>query len=522
MRTAKKRIRGVDNKIMQNNVIDYLNDIVNVKPDKLAFSDGENGFTFKETYNTSRSIASYIADKGIYKEPVVVFMRKAPAEIITFFGVITAGCFYIPIDEEMPAIRIQMILDNVKTKLIICDEATSEIAAGFSSDADIVTCQSISNYKINDERLQYIHDHALDIDPIYIVFTSGSTGVPKGVCACHRSVIDYIEQLSETLSFNQDTVFGNQTPLYFDACLKEVYPTLKFGATTYLIPKSNFMFPIKLVEYMNEKKINTICWVVSALTMISAYGAFEKVKPEYLHTIAFGSEVFPIKQFNIWKNAVPAAKFTNLYGPTEGTGMCCFYHVDREFNEGDVIPIGGPFKNTEILLLNEKDELVKDGEPGELCIRGTGVTLGYYNNPEKTTECFVQNPLNTAYPEIIYRTGDIAKRNEYGELLFVSRKDYQIKHMGHRIELGEIEAAVNGIDSVKLSGCIYDNEDGKIVLFYVGDIDKKDMIMSLKKKLPRYMLPNSVNILTEMPFTANGKINRNELKRIYKEEINNE
>lgn len=507
---------------MQNNVMDYLNEIVKVKPDKKAYSDGTTDYTFLDTYRISRSIASYIDNEGLYRAPVIVFMRKHPSEILTFFGVITSGCFYIPIDEEMPAVRIQMILDNVKSKLIICDEYTKEKAAEFNTDAKIVTFNEISTTAENTERLTVIHDKALDTDPIYIVFTSGSTGVPKGVCACHRSVLDYIEQLSETLGFNEDTVFGNQTPLYFDASLKEVYPTLKFGATTYLIPKNLFMFPIKLVEFMNEKKINTICWVVSALTMISAYGAFDKVKPEYLHTVAFGSEVFPIKQFNIWKSVLKDAHFTNLYGPTEGTGMCCYYHVDRDFEEGEPIPIGVPFKNTEILLLDDNNNIAKKGEPGEICIRGTGVTLGYYNNPEKTQECFVQNPLNSAYPEIIYRTGDIGKLNDRGELIFVSRKDYQIKHMGHRIELGEIEAAVNTVDGVKLSGCVYDSDNGKIVLFYVGDTDKKDMILELKKKLPRYMLPNSVNILEEMPFTANGKINRNELKRIYKEDINNE
>lgn len=507
---------------MQNNVMDYLNDIVELKPDKIAYSDGTDSFSFRDTYNISRSIASYIANCDLYRAPVVVFMRKHPREILTFFGVITAGCFYIPVDEEMPAVRVQLILDNVKSGLIICDDDTKDKVAQFKTDAKVVTYNEIYNTQANDERLAYIHDHALDTDPIYIVFTSGSTGVPKGVCACHRSVLDYIEQLSETLGFNENTVFGNQTPLYFDAFLKEVYPTLKFGATTYLIPKSLFMMPIKLLEYMNDKKINTICWVVSALTMISAYGAFDKVKPEYLHTIAFGSEVFPIKQFNIWKNVLPNASFTNLYGPTEGTGMCCFYHVNREFKDGEAIPIGRPFKNTEILLLSDDNKLVTDGEPGEICIRGTGVTLGYYNNPDKTAECFVQNPLNTAYPEIIYRTGDIGKLNESGELVFVSRKDYQIKHMGHRIELGEIEAAVNSVNLVKMSGCIYDNESGKIVLFYVGDVDKKEMVLELRKKLPRYMIPNSINIIEDMPFTANGKINRKELMNIYKEKIANE
>ena len=169
--------------------------------------------------------------------------------------------------------------------------------------------------------------------------------MPKGVVACHRSVIDYIESFSDVLEINSDTVFGNQTPLYVDASLKEIYPTLKYGATAYIIPKELFMFPLKLVQFLNEKKINTICWVVPALTMISGLGVFEKGKPEYLHTIAFGSEVFPIKQFLLWRKALPNAKFINLYGPTEATGMSCYYVVDREFSEeDDAIPIGRPLR----------------------------------------------------------------------------------------------------------------------------------------------------------------------------------
>lgn len=500
---------------MQNHVLDYLNNIVKIKPDKLAFANETEGMTFSEVYNQSRSVGTFILQKSIYKKPIVVFMNKHPKEVTAFFGVITAGSFYVPIDEEMPAGRIQLILDNVQSPLIICDDKTKAIADTFKFDGEIVLYDDICNTPVCDDLITDVYNKTIDTDPIYIVFTSGSTGIPKGVAACHRSVIDYIEQLSETLEFDENTIFGNQTPLYFDACLKELYPTLKFGATTYLIPRSLFKLPINLVEFMNEKKINTVCWVVSALTMISAFGTFKTIVPEYLRTIAFGSEVFPIKQFNTWRSVLPEAKFTNLYGPTEGTGMCCYYKVDRDFELGEVIPIGRPFKNTEIILLNEQNKRAGENEVGEICIRGTSLTLGYYNNPEKTQEVYVQNPLNTAYPELIYRTGDLGKYNERGELIFVSRKDYQIKHMGHRIELGEIEVNVNMLEGVKLAGCIYDDVKGKIVLFYVGAITDKELAVMLKDKLPRYMIPNRIVKLDEMPLTANGKIDRVTLKKLY-------
>ena len=225
--------------------------------------------------------------------------------------------------------------------------------------------------------------------------------------------------------------------------------------------------------------------------------------------------MFPIRQFRLWREALPEARFTNLYGPTEGTGMCCYYRVERDFDENEAIPVGRPFKNTEIILLTEDNRRAAEGETGEICIRGTSLTLGYYNNFEKTGEVFVQNPLNTAYPELIYRTGDLGRINERGELVFVSRKDYQIKHMGHRIELGEIEANVSLLDEVKIAACVYDERKNRIVLYYVGDVGEGELAGMLKSRLPRYMIPNSIIRLEEMLFTANGKIDRKALKAEY-------
>lgn len=503
---------------MQNNVLGYLNRIVREKPDKTAFSDGTESLSFRQVYEQSRAVGSFLHRRGIYKKPVVVFMRKSPREVAAFFGVVAGGCFYVPIDEEMPAGRIQLILDNVCSPLVICDRDTIALAQEFRlGKGEAVLYEDMAAGEVDDAALEEIYHRAIDTDPIYIVFTSGSTGIPKGVAACHRSVIDYVEQLCEILELDGDTVFGNQSPLYFDACLKELYPTLKFGATTYLIPKGLFSFPTKLVEYLNEHRINTICWVVSALTMVSALGAFDIAKPEYLRTVAFGSEVFPIKQFRLWRQAAPGASFTNLYGPTEGTGMCCYYRVERDFAEDEVIPIGKSFPNREILLLKGDNTLAGDGEEGEICIRGTSVTLGYYNDPERTAAAFVQNPLNSAYPEVIYKTGDIGRYNERGELVFVSRKDFQIKHMGHRIELGEIEVNVNMLPGIRMAACIYDGEKKKIVLWYDGEPDEKELTAQLKTKLPRYMLPNRIFRVDKLPFTANGKIDRVALKRLYEE-----
>lgn len=503
---------------MENNVLSYLDAAVKKAPEKTAYANDREAYAFRQVYEQSRSVGTFIWKKGVYKKPVAVFMKRHPKTIIAFLGVVAAGCFYVPIDEEMPGSRIEKILQNCRPDLMICDESTQEKAKAFPFRGEICLYDDMIRTKEDTEILKKIRRNAVDTDPVYIVFTSGSTGTPKGVVACHRSVTDYIEQLSKVLRFQEDTVFANQTPLYFDACLKEIYPVLKFQATMYLVPKRLFLFPVKLVEFLNRYKINTICWVVSALTMISSFGTFQIVKPKYIRTVAFGSEVFPVKQFQIWKDALPEASFTNLYGPTEGTGMCCYYHVSRPLEENEAIPIGKPFPNTDILLLDEANKQAKEGE---ICIRGASVTLGYYNDPKKTAEAFVQNPLNASYPEIIYRTGDIARYNDYGELVFVSRKDNQIKHMGHRIELGEIEENVSRLEEIRMCGCVYEEEKEKIALYYVGDMAEKDLLLQLKQTLPRYMTPNRVMRIEKMPFTANGKIDRVLLKNKYKGEKRN-
>ncbi len=507
---------------MHNHVLQDLKKTAMAFPDKAAFCGEHSCLTFRQLSLSVDIIGSYILREGIRRSPIVVFMEKSPEEVAAFFGIIRAGSYYVPIDSEMPQIRIQLILENVKAPLLICDESTKTVAQELGFTGKIVSyseivpslegpgAQETAAGNIDTEELEEVFRRSIDTDPLYVVFTSGSTGIPKGVVGCHRAVNDYIDQLSEVLGFSSETVFGNQTPLYLDACFKELFPTIRYGATTYFIPKALFMQPLKLVEYLNEHEINTVCWVVSALTIISAFHTFKTEIPKYLRTIAFGSEVFPIKQFKMWREALPEATFTNLYGPTEGTGMCCYYRVDRDFEEGDAIPIGRPFDNTDILLLDEEDhEVTKEsGEQGEICIRGTSLTLGYMNNPEKTEEAFTRNPLQTAWPELIYRTGDIGRYNERGELMFVSRKDFQIKHMGHRIELGEIEVNAENIDGITGAACVYQKEKGKIVLFYSGDKEENEMKVLLKDSLPRYMVPNVTRKLPRIPLTSNGKTDR--------------
>ena len=495
---------------MQKNILEYLEYTAPRCQNKVAFSTGKESMTFGEVEASAKAIGSFLAGEGYYGEPIVIFMDKHPRTVTSFYGVIYAGCFYVCIDEKMPRARIEAIFESLHPRAIISDRKNLKTAESFGVER-VYLYDDICESPIDCEALVRIRARQSSTDAIYVVFTSGSTGVPKGVVACHRSVIDYTETLTEALGFTEDTVFANQTPLYFDAPLKELMPTIKLGATTYFVPKMLFSFPVKLVEYLDEHKINTVCWVVSALTQISSLGALENHTPKYLTTVAFGSEVFPKKQYELWRAALPEARFFNLYGPTEATGMSCYWKADRVLDGEEPIPVGRPFDNTDIILLDENDKRAADGEQGEICIRGTCLTMGYYNNPEKTAEVFVQNPLNRAYPELIYRTGDIGRYNAYGELVFVCRKDSQIKHMGHRIELGEIESAAQKLTEVARAACVYDNEGKRIALFYVGDIDEKTLGARLGEYLPRYMCPQMIERLSAMPLTDNGKIHRREL-----------
>lgn len=500
---------------MLTNILQYLENSVERCPDKIAFSDGTDALTFAELSSRARRIGVSLIQKGLVREPVLILMDKTPYAIAAFFGVIYAGGFYVALDGKTPVARAQMIFETTKARYLICDEKNRARAEALPFEGTFLTDTALlaanPDAPSSLAALAQVRNRQLDIDPIYIVFTSGSTGVPKGVAACHRSVIDYTEALCEAVPFDRDTVFGNQTPLYFDAPLKEIMPTLKYGATTYLIPQSFFLFPVKLCDFLNQHRINTVCWVVSALTMISSLGALDKNPPAYLRLVCFGSEVFPRMQYDKWRAAYPDIPFFNLYGPTEATGMSCYWRADRPLSPEEPIPIGRPFRNTEILLLTEDGQEAPAGECGEICIRGTCVTLGYYANAARTQEAFVQNPLNTAYPEQIYKTGDIGRYNSHGELVFLTRKDSQIKHMGHRIELGEIEAAAAAVPNITRACCVYDAEKKRIVLFYTGAVSAEALLTSLRDRVPRYMLPSVCTVLDTMPLTPNGKLDRRTL-----------
>ena len=499
------------------NVLEYLEHSAQRFPDKPAYIDAKGSYTFSQLEQTARSVGSALC-KNVEKGcPVAVYMEKSVQQIAAFLGVAYAGAFYSPIDVDMPAQRVQMILDTLCATIIIADRDSVQRLNEINFEGKVFIFDEIEHTVIDENQLAEIRRSVIDSEPLYAIFTSGSTGVPKGVVISQRSTVNLTEWFCEAFQFSEEEIFGNQTPFYFDASIKEIYATLKSGATMHIIPKRLFTFPAKLIEYINERKVNCVMWVPSVLCFIVNFNTFKKVKPAYLRKIIFSGEMMPTKQFNLWRKEFPDICYGNLYGPTEATVDSTYYIVKRELQDDEPIPIGYACENTDILILNENNELVKEGETGEICVRGVSLALGYYNNPEKTDAVFVQNPLQKHYRELIYRTGDLGRYNEYGEIIYMARKDFQIKHMGHRIELGEIETAIGAVEGIRRVCCLYDTQRGKIVCVYEGDIKDVDIINAIKQAVPKYMIPNIYHSVEEMPINMNGKIDR---PRIAKEFVN--
>lgn len=499
---------------MLTNILDYLDRSVSLYGEKVALSDSKNEATYNELNEKSDSIGSALIEKsGTKNSPVVVFIDRNIESVIAFMGIVKSGNFYVPIDRQLPVKRVELIINTLQPKAAIIWEKDNKILDEIGFEGERLIYDEAVLYKADPVALADVRAKAIDTDPLYAIFTSGSTGVPKGVLVCHRSVIDLIENFAEAFDFDETRVFGNQAPFDFDVSVKDIYSCIRNGGTMHVIPKLFFSFPAKLIACLNERKINTIIWATSALRIVENLNALEKTVPETLRTVMFSGEVMPNKVLNYWRNKLPEVNFVNLYGPTEITCNCLYYKVDRPFRDEEALPIGIPFRNTDILLLDGDELITEPGVKGEICVRGTSLAHGYYNNPEKTAEAFCQNPLNKVYPELIYRTGDLAKYGEDGLFYFVSRKDYQIKHMGHRIELSEVEIAINSLPYIDAGCCIYDEKNEQIVLFYQSENEcDRDILKDAGKLLPKYMLPNRMMHFTALPMTKNAKIDRVKLK----------
>ena len=503
---------------MQKSVIEYLVNSAAKYPQKSAVQDSTGSITFSELLRSAFVIADVIKVQGLWRSPIGVYIPKGCHMVQAFAGINMSGNFYVPLDTKSPDTRIQSILKVLESEAIITDKAHEQQVRQMCDKVVFVIEDVLENEPMtNADANQYLADQ-IDTDPVYAIFTSGSTGTPKGVVISHRGVIDYIDWAVGRFGFTSDAVIGNQAPFYFDNSTLDIYLMYATGATLDIIPEVHFTFPAQLVDYMNEHKISFVFWVPYALINVANYDVLKDQEMPYLKDIFFAGEVMPNKHLNYWRKYLPHCRYANLYGPTEITVDCTYYEVDREFADDEPLPIGKACRNSGVLILTDQKREAGVNEEGELCVRGSSLALGYYNDWEKTQQAFIQNPLNKHYPETIYCTGDIVYRNERGEIMYVGRKDSQIKHNGYRIELGEIENAILASKLVDNCCATYDFNNKKIVLFYQAEkeVSKGEFRKGVANRIPRYMIPTDYYREDALKQNGSGKIDRS----YYKKQIN--
>ena len=501
---------------MQNNILTYLENTASRMPEKIAVIEESRSIRWGEFLSACKRAGSFLARENMQGTPVSVYAEKGIDALIAFFGAVYSGTCYSFLNPELPDARLCAIQEVLKARIVLTTENMREKAEALFKNARVCVIREILNAEIDENLLSRARKRAVDTDPLYINFTSGSTGTPKGIAVGHRSVIDFIDCFAELFGFADSDIIANQAPFDFDVSVKDIYTALKTGATLVLVPMRMFSAPVELLDYLCANQVTALTWAVSALCLISTFHGLDYKTPETVNKVLFSGEVMPEKHLKDWRRHLPNAMFVNLYGPTEITCNCTYHILDAARDYASGIPIGKPFPNECVFLLDEKNhEIVEPETVGEICVRGSALALGYYRNPEQNASHFVQNPLNDCYPEIIYRTGDLGRYSETGELFFSGRKDFQIKHMGHRIELEEIERAMAAMDGVERCCCTFDEKKSRLHGYYVGNIERDALYAELQKALPVFMIPGILRQVDAMPLNKNGKIDRKKLDELY-------
>lgn len=494
---------------MQKNVIEYLWKTVERVPDKIAVDDNKEQVTFAQLQQSAIRVAAGIRELGLRKCPIGIYVPKSTKMVQAFAGVSLSCNFYVPLDTKSPDARIQSILQVLGAKVVITIAALKAKAENLGDYQVLVMEDLLAQEAPEIDLKQYIGNQT-DLDPVYSIFTSGSSGTPKGVVISHRSAIDYIDWMIDRFGIDGNRIMGNQVPFYFDVSVSDIYLMYATGSTLVIIPEMYFSFPTDLIDFINEKKINFVFWVPFVLINAANVDIFSEKLPKYLEDVFFAGEVMSNRHLNYWRKYLPQCRYVNLYGPTEITVISTYYEVDREFADDESLPIGYPCNNCDNLILVDGKREAEVNEKGELAIAGTCLALGYYGDWEKTNKAFVQNPLNDKYREYIYLTGDVCYKNERGEIMYCGRKDSQIKHNGYRIELGEIENAVLASKIVDNCCVVYDHSNKKIILFYEakGEIKLVDFRKAISSHVPKYMLPSDYLWEESLKRNQNGKIDR--------------
>jgi len=508
-----------------HNLIEYLETTYSKHGDKLAVEAADGELSFAQLRNTALRLGAAISNRcgaDRIKKPIVVYMPKGSKCLCAMLGILYSANVYVPMDCRAPINRTKLIIETIDPILIITDEAGCELLTGNDVPERLIArFDELNSHtdQIPDEHVARILLKTQDADPANILFTSGSTGIPKGVVIPHRRIISYINWARGFFSIKDSEVIGNQAPFYFTVSVTDIYLCLATGSKLCIIPEDRFSRPNMLIQYLNEHKITMFFWVASVYHHIAKADAMSETVPRFLKHALFAGEPMAAPSLSYWIEKLPDVEFTHIYGSTE-TEMTMCYRVPKGVPI-DKIPLGRACANTEILLLKEDLTAAKPGEIADIYVRGTLLALGYYKDLEKTRASFIQNPLHSEFSDIIYKTGDLGELRD-GLIFFHGRRDHQFKHLGYRIEAGEIESAASKYPQIKNTCVVYDGDRRQIVLFYEsdGEIDEHEYCRAMMSDLPIYMVPTRLVRLDVMPLNANRKKDRLLLKAKYIEKGN--
>ncbi|MGD9638324.1 MAG: amino acid adenylation domain-containing protein [Alphaproteobacteria bacterium] len=495
-------------------------DIALKNADNISLRYENSSVTYSEINKLANKIAHFLVASQIKTKDVVgIFNDKTPIGYASMIACLKIGATYTNIDENNPKERLNKIFEQCQPKLLLIDHKPSDDFKNHLNEENLklseLSKDFLKDYDDNNLELTKLVTGAV---PAYIMFTSGSTGVPKGVVISHANIISFLNWSIPCYNISSKDIFAQLSPVYFDNSVFDFYTALFAGASLAPISKELLKSPLELVKYIDKLECSIWFSVPSLLIYLLTMRVLRKDTMNTIRVFTFGGEGFPKvelkKLYDLYKEK---ARFVNVYGPTEGTCICSFYDItDKDFENFDTLPpLGKINPNFDYLILDDDEKPANLGEKGELCILGSNISMGYYNSLEQTQKSFVKNPMQPNYTEIMYKTGDLVKEED-GLLWFIGRKDNQIKHMGYRIELEEIENAINQLDYISQSAAIYQRSNvgyGKIIAFVATSENKeeKEVREDLKKYLPDYMLPNIIEIKDMLPKNANGKIDKKKL-----------
>jgi amino acid adenylation domain-containing protein len=515
-------------------------------PNKEAIVFKDQRISYSELEREANQLAYSLSGIGVERgDRVGIYMNRCIHSIVGAFGILKAGATYIPIDPMCPPSRLSYIINKCGIKALLTSrEKLTNIERAFPGSSPIENILIMNSLDPGSRspgstkliEWQEIRESArgdapctntTDSDLAYILFTSGSTGNPKGVMISHLNSLTFVNAAHDFLQIKMEDRFSNICPLHFDMSVFDLFVAFKAGASVVIVPENIAIFPSRLAECIEKSKISVWNSVPSALCLLASFTNLDNYDFSGLRLILFAGEVFPIKHLRRLRKSIPGARFYNIYGQTEANSST-YYRVEQvPTDDTAVLPIGKPFPNFEVFALNEDGKRVnKPGEKGELYVRASSVALGYWGDAEKTEECFVKNPLRPDLNERVYRTGDLVQIGPDGNFIFLGRKDHMIKSRGYRIEIGEIETVLCNHPEIMTAVVIPIPDEligNRIAAVIVpsknGTIGRDDIIRHCAARLPKYMIPEIIEFRDSLMMTSSGKVDRKSYMESFREPL---